>query len=169
MQINAHVEQSAFLEYPTVFLDHNHTILYCNESNELIVHIHRFRKFFSPYWILLINGITVLLLIPILDRIVYPLCCLWMPTMFSRIRVGMFFSFVSICCAIAVEAIRFHVFEHKSSSVLNINEFYIFKAFSVSVSVGIMAPQLCAQAVAECLTTVTSKHSMYISDSKVII
>jgi len=81
-----------------------------------------------------------------------------MPTMFSRIKVGMFFSFVSISCAIAVEAIRFHVFEHTSSSVLNINEFHFFKVFSVSVPVGIMAPQLCAQAVAECLTLVTSKH-----------
>jgi len=161
LQINAHVEQSGFLEHPTVFLDYNHTILYCNESNELIVHIHRFRKFFSPYWILLINGTTVLLLIPILDRIVYPLCCVWMPTMFGRIGVGMFFSFVSISCAIAVEAIHFHVRQIQFCSeyqwVLHFQSFN----FSVSVSVGIMAPQLCAQAVAECLMTVTSKHSMY--------
>ena len=80
--------------------------------------------------------------------------------MFSRIKVGMFFSFVSICFAIAVEAIRFHVFEHKSSSVVNINDFNLFKVFSVNVTVGVMVPQLCAQAVAECLILIASKYSI---------
>ena len=97
------------------------------------------------------------MVIPILDRIVYPLCCPWMPNMFSRIGAGMFFSCISILCAIIVEATRYHVFEHSSTSQLNINVFQYFQVFSVSIPVGAMAPQLWAQAVAECLTLVTSK------------
>ena len=78
--------------------------------------------------------------------------------MFNRIGTGMLFSFVSISCAIVVEAIRFYVFEHNSSSVWNINDFQYFEVFSINIPVSTMAPQLCAQAIAECLTLVTSMN-----------
>ena len=129
-----------------------------NSSNFTEFRIHHFSKLFSLNWILTINIVTVLLVIPMLDRVVYPLCCPWMPSMFSRIGAGMLFNFVSIFCAIVVEAIRYHTFEHSSTSVIRINEFQYFKVFSVSMSVGTMAPQLCAQAIAECLTLVTSMY-----------
>ena len=77
--------------------------------------------------------------------------------MFSRILAGMFFSIISIFCAIIVEATRYHMFEQNSTSEISINVFQYFKVFSVSISIGAMAPQLCAQAIAECLTLVTSK------------
>ena len=78
--------------------------------------------------------------------------------MFSRIGTGMLFNFVSIFCAIVAEAIRYHMFKHSYTSeiMININVFHYFKVFSVSIPVGVMAPQLCAQAIAECLTLVTS-------------
>ena len=69
----------------------------------------------------------------------------------------MIFSFISISCAIVVEAIRFHTFQHNSNSdQLDINVFHYSKVFSVNIPVGIMAPQLFAFAVAECLTLITS-------------
>ena len=77
--------------------------------------------------------------------------------MFSRIGAGMCFSIISIFCAIIVEAARYSTLEHSSTSEININVFPHFKVFSVSISIGAMAPQLCAQAIAECLTLVTSK------------
>ena len=156
-QLNAYIEQSAFLDHPAVYSDHNLTVRPLN-CNDTLFHIHHFSPLFSLNWILIINNITVLLVIPILDRIVYPLCCPWMPNMFSRIGAGMFFSCISILCAIIVEATRYHVFEHSSTSQVNINVFQYFQVFSVSIPVEVMAPQLWAQAVAECLTLVTSKQ-----------
>ena len=150
-----YIEQSGFLDHPAVY-QHNFAVKHCDDDNITEIRIHHFSKVFSLNWILLINNITILLLIPILDRVVYPLCCPWVPSMFNRIGVGMFFSFVSIFCAIVVEAVRYHT--NISSSEININDFQYFKVFSVSIPVGTMTPQLCAQAVAECLTLVTSTY-----------
>ena len=146
LQINVYVQQSAYFQYPAILS--NNTACHCPKSTKSFT-IHNFTGIFSLYWILLINNTTVLLLIPILDRIVYPLCCPWVPSMFSRMGVGVVASLVSIFCAIAVEVVRIHW------PLLGVNVLLYQTTFSVNIPVGVMAPQLFIQGAAECLTLIT--------------
>ena len=143
-----YLTQSTYLRQP-YFLA-NHTTLHCSQKNITVNYVS---KIFSTYWILLINNAAVLLLIPILDRIVYPLCCPWVPSMFSRMAVGMVACVFSICCAIVVEVCRYYSLQ----SNFEINVFHYIKNFSATISVGVMAPSFFIQAIAECLTLITSK------------
>ena len=118
--------------------------------------IHEFNgSLFSAQWIFLINVTAVLLLIPLLDRIIYPLCLSLTPGMFSRIRIGMMASFASISCALIVEVIRYTL---KSQSKLEVNIFAKDGIVSAPIPVGVMAPQYVFQALAECLALITSKY-----------
>jgi len=95
-----------------------------------------------------------------LDRIVYPLCCPWVPSMFSRMGVGMVASLCSIGCAIVVEVFRYN----SLPSHFEINHFDAIKVFSATISVGVMVPSFFIQAIAECLTLITSKlHDKWVS------
>jgi len=73
--------------------------------------------------------------------------------MLKRMGVGVVTSFVSITCAITVEAVRVYHFE--SGAPLGINKLPYRSFFSADISVGVMAPQLFIQGAAECLTLVT--------------
>ena len=67
--------------------------------------------YFSPQLMLGITVLSLLILIPILDRIIYPIpCCQLVGTMFNRITVGMCLSMVSIVCALALEVWRHEEF-----------------------------------------------------------
>jgi len=146
---NVYLTQSTYLQQPN-FLENN-TVLYCSHKNVTVNHVN---KIYSTYWILLINNAAILLLIPILDRIVYPLCCPWVPSMFSRMAVGMIACLFSIGCAIAVEVVR----NTGLQSNFEINDFVDTKVYSSIIPVGVMAPSFFIQAIAECLTLITSKR-----------
>ena len=122
------------------------------------IHRHELTKPFSLHWILLFNTATVLLVIPLLDRVVYPLCFPWVPNMLTRIGIGICISLFSIICAVSTEAIRYDRFMRaKSDSVVDLNVYQFSRLFAVDISVGVMTPQFIIQAVAECLVLVTSK------------
>ena len=89
-------------------------------------------------------------MLPILDRLVYPLLCPWIPSMFNRIRAGMIFSLISVICAIIVEVIRY-ITLYSQDSVIQVNVFHYEQMVSVPIPVGVMTPQFFFQAVAECL------------------
>ena len=75
-----YVQQSGYFRYPAMLS--NDTALYCSNSSRNFT-VHEFTGIFSLDWIFLINNITVVLLIPILGCIVYPLCCPWVPIVCS--------------------------------------------------------------------------------------
>ena len=153
-----YVKQSTYFKFPSIFS--NDSMENCS-STQLIVHEY-FGTLFLPQCVLLINVATVLLLIPLLDRIIYPLCCLLTPGMYSRIGIGMFASFVSISCGLIVEAMRYNTLNSQAShSTLEVNKFTTEGVISVPMSVGVMAPQYVFQAVAECLALITSKLYSY--------
>jgi len=154
-QINVYVQQSGYFQYPAILS--NSSTHHCPNSFRNLT-VHDFTGIFSLDWILLINNTTVLLLIPILDRIIYPLCCPWVPSMFSRMGVGVIASLISIICAISVEAVRIHHFN--PGSQLGINVLQYQSIFSVDISVGAMVPQLVIQATAECLTLITGMQNL---------
>ena len=146
--------QSTYLKFPSVFS--NDSLENCN-STYIIVHNY-YGSFFLAQLIFLINITAVLLIIPLLDRIIYALCCPLTPGMFSRIGIGMFASFISIFCALTVEVVRYiKLSSQQSSSTLEVNIFTIAGVVLAPVSVGVMAPQYVFQAVAECLALITSK------------
>ena len=95
-------------------------------------------------------------MLPILDRLVYPLLCPWVPSMFNRIRVGMIFGLTSVICAVIVEVVRYTTL-HSEKSVVQVNEFQYEQMVAVPIKVGVMAPQYFFQAVAECLAIPTSE------------
>ena len=153
-----YVKQSTYFKFPSIFF--NDSIENCS-STQLIVHEY-FGNLFLPQCVLLINVATVLLLIPLLDRIIYPLCCLLTPGMYSRIGIGMFASFVSISCGLIVETMRYNTLNSQAShSTLEVNKFTTEGVISVPISVGVMAPQYVFQAMAECLALITSKLYSY--------
>lgn len=129
----------------------------CTQANYTI-HRHGLIKPFSLYWVPLLNIATVLLLIPLLDRVVYPLCFPWIPNMLTRIGIGMCISLVSIICALTTEAIRYDRFmREKSDSVVDLNVYRFSRMFASDIPVGVMTPQFTVQAVAECFVLITSK------------
>ena len=133
----------------------NTSVIHCPNYT---IHHHELSKHFSLYWILLFNTATVLLVIPLLDRVVYPLCFPWVPNMLTRIGIGICISLFSIICALSAEAIRYDRFMRaKSDSVVDLNVYHFSKLFAVDIPVGVMTPQFGIQAVAECLVFVTSK------------
>jgi len=67
--------------------------------------------------------------------------------------VGMIASLFSIGFAIAVEVFRYN----SLPSHFEINNFNSVKVFSATIPVGVMAPSFFIQAIAECLTLITSK------------
>ena len=156
IQLNsAYVKQSTYLEFPSVFSNTSQT----NCSSEQLIIVHEYLgSLFLPQMVFLVNVAVVLLLIPLLDRIIYPLCCPLIPGMFSRIGIGMFASFISISCALTVEAIRYSKLSSQlPNSTLEVNMFTNEGVVSARISVGVMAPQYVFQAVAECLALITSK------------
>ena len=156
IQLNsAYVMQSTYLKFPSIFSNDSRKI--CNATQLIIVHKY-FGTFFLAQMVFLINVAAVLLIIPLLDRIIYPLCCPLIPGMFSRIGIGMFASFISISCALIVEAVRYSKLSSQpANSTLEVNMFTNEGVVSAPISVGVMAPQYVFQAVAECLALITSK------------
>ena len=149
--------QSTYLKFPNIFSIKS--IKNCSSTERII------REFtgslFLAQCVFLINVAAVLLLIPLLDRVVYPLCCSLTPGMFSRIGIGMFASFASITCALIVEAVRYTTLKSQSSnSTLEVNVFTkVGGVIAAPIPVGVMAPQYVFQAIAECLALITSKYS----------
>ena len=153
-----YVLQSTYLEFPSIF-----SIKSTKNCSSTGINIYEFTgSLFLAQWLFLINVAAVLLLIPLLDRVIYPLCCSLIPGMFSRIRIGMFASFISITCALIVEAVRNTTLKSQTSnSTLKVNIFTGSEedgVIAAPIPVGVMAPQYVFQAVAECLALITSKH-----------
>ena len=146
--------QSTYFKFPSILS--NHTPKNCN-STQITVHYY-YGSLFLAQLIFLINVTAVLLIIPLLDRVIYALCCPLTPGMFSRIGIGMFASFISIFCALIVEIVRYiKLSSQQSTSTLEVNIFTIEGVVLAPVSVDVMAPQYVFQAVAECLALITSK------------
>ena len=120
----------------------------------------------SPQWCLGISTLVIMILIPILDRLFYPtVFCQWVATMFNRITVGMYFSILSILCALALEVWR-HVSEGETVKEVNIlkefsgpsvgnNADLYFVASDINVFT--IVPQFVFQGVAEVFSLVTGK------------
>jgi len=136
-----------------------------NCSSQL--NIRQFHDYYPSQWIYLINIGAILLILPLLDRLVYPLLCPWVPSMFNRIRAGLIFSIFSIICATIVEVVRYTTL-YSQDTVVQVNVFRYEQMVSVSIPVGVMAPQYFFQAVAECLAIPTceslSLNYMYSTD-----
>ena len=129
----------------------------CSEHNYTVYH-QELIKPFSLYWIVLLNIATVLLLILLLDRVVYPWCFTWVPSMLNRIGIGICIGLITIICALITEIIRYDRFmTAKSNNIFYVNVFRYFKVFAADTPVGIMTPQFIIQAMAECLVLITSK------------
>jgi len=65
----------------------------------------------SPQAMLSVTAFSLLILIPIMDRIFYAIpYCQWVGTMFNRITAGMCFSMLSIVYALALEVWRHQEF-----------------------------------------------------------
>ena len=154
--------QSTYLEFPSIFSNNSNKNC-SNSSTQLTIHAITV-GLFSVQWVFLINVAAVLLLIPLLDRIIYPLCCSLTPGMFSRIGIGMFTSFASITCALIVEAVRYTTLKSQASnSTLEVNIFAPgSRVVAAPVPIGVMTPQYVFQAVAECLALITSKYLLTI-------
>jgi len=131
--------------------------------NYTIVNVHSFHGPFTLSWMLLVNIGGVLLLVPILDRIVYPMWFPWLPNMFNRIGIGLFTSLLGVVVALIIEAVRYHV--SLTSSKQEINSFLNRNVQIVDFSVWVLAPQFLLQALAECFVFITSKFSneMYVT------
>ena len=155
IQLNSvYVMQSTYLEFPNVFS--NDSLKNC-DSRQVMVHDY-FGSLVLARFVFLINVVVILLIIPMLDRVIYALCCPLTPGMFSRIGIGMFASFISISCALIVEAVRYSTLSSQpSNSTLEVNIFSKEGVVSAPISVGVMAPQYVFQGVAECLALITSK------------
>jgi len=123
-----------------------------NCSSQL--NIHQFYDYYPSQCIYLINIGAILLLLPLLDRLVYPLLCPLASTMFNRIRAGLIFCLTSVICAIIVEVVR-NTTLSLQGSVIQVNMFRHEEMVSVPIPVGVMAPQYFFQAVAECLAIPT--------------
>lgn len=133
-------------------------VMNCPANRNYTVYYHELTKPFSLYWIVLVNIGTVLLFIILLDRVVYPFCFIWVPSMLNRIGIGMCIGLITIICALTTEVIRYERFmTAKSKNIISINVFSFFKVFAADTPVGIMTPQFIIQAVAECLVLITSK------------
>ena len=139
----------------------SHTYEYlknCPGNRNYTVHHQELIKPFSLYWIVLLNIATVLLFIILLDRVVFPFCFTWIPSMLNRIGIGMCIGLITIICALTTEVIRYERFmTAKSNNIIWVNVFPFFEVFAVDTPVGIMTPQFIIQAVAECLVLITSK------------
>lgn len=63
-------------------------------------------------WLSLFNVVFILLLLPLLDKVVYPLLDKYdySPSLRARILIGMFFSMMSMAMAGCVEKIRWDTF-----------------------------------------------------------
>ena len=148
-----YVTQSTYLKFPSVF--YNDSVKNC-DSQQVTVHVHDYHGYLAiAQLVFLINVAAVLLIIPLLDRIIYALCCPLTPGMFSRIGIGMLTSLISISCALIVEVVRYS--KLSSQQLLEVNIFSKEGVVSAPVSVGVMAPQYFFQGVAECLALITSK------------
>ena len=157
--------QSTYLKFPSIFSNDSNKS--CSNSSTLTIHEFGV-DLFSAQWAFLINVAAVLLLIPLLDRIIYPLCCSLTPGMFSRIGIGMFTNFASITCALIVEAVRYTTLNSQASnSTLEVNIFAQGSpVVAAPVPIGVMTPQYVFQAVAECLALITSK---FLTVNKLIV
>ena len=122
----------------------------------------------SPQWCLAISTLTVMIFIPILDRLFYPTAfCQWMATMFSRITAGMCFSMLSVLCALVLEVWRYL---NEGKAVTQVNTVMEFSGHHVGhdlslyyvasdISVFAIVPQFVVEGVAEAFALVTGKFT----------
>ena len=125
----------------------------------------------SPQWCLAISTLTVMIVIPLLDRLFYPTAfCQWTATMFSRITAGMCFSLLSVLCALALEVWRYNIAEKKNSAqeVNTLPEFFgppvagnpSLYFIASDVSIFAIIPQFVVEGVSEAFALVTGKSSV---------
>ena len=123
----------------------------------------------SPQWCLSISTLTVMIAIPLLDRLFYPTAfCQWTATMFSRITAGMCFSMLSILCALSLEVWRYTA---ERESVLEVNTLPEFSGPPVAgnpslyfiasnISIFAIIPQFVVEGISEAFALVTGKSSV---------
>ncbi|XP_066303655.1 solute carrier family 15 member 4-like [Branchiostoma lanceolatum] len=116
--------------------------------------------FYSTIVVSLINPVSILLMVPLMDMVVYP--CLsksgWRPTYLQRMGVGMFLSMLSVTAAGAVEVYRGKV--HHQGSVFHQNiSGQVYNATDLSVF--IQVPQFFLSGVSEIMAVVTGFHFAY--------
>ncbi|XP_019619905.1 PREDICTED: solute carrier family 15 member 4-like [Branchiostoma belcheri] len=116
--------------------------------------------FFSTIIVSLINPVSILLMVPLMDLVVYP--CLskvgWRPTYLQRMGVGMFLSMLSVTAAGAVEVYRGTV--HQQGRVVHQNiSGQVYNATDLSVF--IQVPQFFLSGLSEIMAVVTGFHFAY--------
>ena len=132
--------------------------------------------FASPQVMLGVTALSSLILIPILDRIVYPIPYFqWVGTMFNRITAGMCFSLLSIVCALALEVWRHEEFSDNVTLVntVRIPDYYGYDRnltdsssnsaqtvyyVASSISVSTIIPQFIFHGVAKAFSQPASKY-----------
>ncbi|XP_035670528.1 solute carrier family 15 member 4-like [Branchiostoma floridae] len=115
--------------------------------------------FFSTIIVSLINPVSILLMVPLMDLVVYP--CLskigWRPTYLQRIGAGMFLSMLSVTAAGVLEVYRGEVHQHHvhpqniSGQVYNATDLSVF----------MQVPQFFLSGVSEIMAVVTGFHFAY--------
>ena len=125
-------------------------------------------------WLTIANLIPVLLLIPLLDRIIYPILGGHSPTMLMRIGIGKVFLLLSIIVAIGVESHRViqltESIRHNDSVIISAIPFHTGSSTTFHVAspapIYLIIPQFLFFAFAEVLSNITGKR--FLSESSCV-
>ena len=123
----------------------------------------RFWNIPPSMWLTIANLIPVLLLIPLMDRIIYPFLGGRSPTMLMRIGIGKLFLLLSIIIAIGVESHRVFTlgqsFRANDSVIISAIPFHTGSSTTLHVAspvpIQLIIPQFLFFAFAEVLSNIT--------------
>ncbi len=127
-------------------------------------------KLSPSVWLTFANIIPVMLLLPILDRFVYPCFFGQTPSMLKRITIGKIFLLLSIVVAIGIETYRMSELSHilkdrEDKLVINAIPFHTGSSTTLhvasSASICLIVPQYLLFAFADVLSSVTGDLSLY--------
>lgn len=120
---SAHTAQALRMRYPNAAINASRTVTFetrpltANSTNVTI-----FAVWQPVPWITTIMPITSLLTLMVVDRVVYPLCGLFIHLR-MRIGLGLLFAFLSALAAMAVEIARMKTYSLDNMQVTMVNQF----------------------------------------------
>ncbi len=134
-----------------------------------------FWKVSPAVWLAFANIIPVLVLLPLLDRLIYPCFVGHAPSMLTRIAIGKVFLLLSIAVAIGLETYRTHelfdvLADKNGTIVINAIPFHTGSSTTLHVaspvSINHIVPQYLLFAFADVLSSVTGET--YISALEIV-
>ena len=125
----------------------------------------QFWKLPPSLWLAIANILPVLVLVPLVDRVVYPCLAGYSPTMLTRIAIGKVFLVMSIIVATGIEWYRIKALADQLNSeeslVINAIPFHTGSSTTLHVAppvaIELIMPQYLLFAIADVLCNITGK------------